>query len=86
MIEGQPWDREMLPDTVTTDRTEFMNGLRENGHTAIVDHTSGAPVYLFLDMHGENNHPVRVIFDTGASISLCLVVTSQCTTSSAFST
>ena len=27
-------------------------------------------MYLFLDMHGENDHPVRVIFDTGASISL----------------
>ena len=70
MIAGQPCDREMLPDTVTTDRTKFMDGLKANGHTAVVDHTSGPPVYLFLDMHGENDHPVRVIFDTGASISL----------------
>ena len=36
MIAGQPCDREMLPDTVTTDRTEFMNGLRENGHMVTI--------------------------------------------------
>ena len=70
MIAGQPWDREMLPDTVTTDRTKCMADLKANGHAAAVDHTSGLPVYLFLDMHGDNDNPVQVIFNTGASIFL----------------
>ena len=72
MIAGQPWAREDLPDTVTTNKTEFMDGLIKDGHTAIVDSTSGTAMYLFLEMHRENDHPVRVIFDTGASISLWL--------------
>ena len=51
MIAGQPWAREDLPDTVTLNEAEFMEGLRKKGHTTIVDSTSGTAMYLFLDIN-----------------------------------
>ena len=43
----------------------------------VIDSTSGTAMYLFLDMHGDNDRAVRVIFDTGASISLWLATAVQ---------
>ena len=72
MIAGQPWNKGELPATVTTDKNKFLADLKATGHAAAIDKTSVVLVYLFLDMHGENNRPVCVVFDTGASISLWL--------------
>ena len=77
MIAGVPGARKDLPDTVALSEVEFLDGLRKEGHTTVIDNTSGAAMYLFLDMHGDNNLPVRVIFDTGASISLWLATAVQ---------
>ena len=72
MIAGLPWAKEDLPDAVALSEAEFMEGLRKKGHTTIIDSASGTAMYLFLDMHGDNDRSVQVIFDTGASISLWL--------------
>ena len=72
MIAGIPYTRKDLPANVALSEVEFLDGLKKQGHTTVVDNTSGVSLYLFLDLHGDNNHPVRVVFDTGASISLWL--------------
>ena len=64
--------RKDLPASVALSEIEFMDGLKEQEHTTVIDNTSGVSLYLFLDLHGDNNRPVRVVFDTGASISLWL--------------
>ena len=72
MVAGIPYTRKDLPASVALSEIEFMDGLKEQEHTTVIDNTSGVSLYLFLDLHGDNNRPVRVVFDTGASISLWL--------------
>ena len=68
----QTWNTRELPDTVTTDKNKFLADSMDTEYSTSIDRTSGVPVYLFLDMHGMNDHPVRVVFNTGASNSLWL--------------
>ena len=72
LIAGQTWNEETLPEGVTMDKTRFLNENKNSISHEVIDRTEGTPVYLFIDLYGNNGTTVRTVFDSGAMVSVWL--------------
>ena len=72
LMTEKTWDEKELPEGVTMDKTKFFNENKNSISHEIIDRTEGTPVYLFIDLHGNNDRTVRTVFDSGAMVSVWL--------------
>ena len=69
MIAAENFMGTQLPANVTTDMTQFM---KDNCDTdnQVVEKRDGDAVLIYFDMEGADGKPIRVVFDSGATICL----------------
>ena len=69
MIAAENFTGTPLPAIVTTDMTQFM---KDNCDTdaQVVEKRDGDAVLIYFDMQGADGKPIRVVFDSGATICL----------------
>ena len=72
VLLNQQRDRSDLPDCVTYSKEKFYKENNPDHPEDIVDRTQGQSIYLYLDLHGHKGQSVRVVFDSGATVSLWL--------------
>ena len=58
-----------LPPCVTTDWGGFL-AANQSTDTHLVEQREGDAVLIYLDLHGNNNQSIRVVFDGGATVCL----------------